>query len=83
MYDLAAGVVEQLLYDGNELGREAVVLHDPPDDVSVHTVECLLKVDKYRVQWGLPFHRLLDDDLQCGDVVCAGSALAKTCLLLS
>jgi len=47
VYDLAAGVVVQLLYDGNELEGEAVVLHEPPDDASIHTVECLLEVDEY------------------------------------
>ena len=72
VYDLAAGVVVQLLYDGNELGGEAIVLHEPPDDVSIHTVECLLEVNEYRVQWGLPFQRLLDDNSQGGDVICAG-----------
>jgi len=83
VYDLAAGVVVQLLYDGNEPGGEAVVLHEPPDDALIDTVECLLEVDEYCVQWGLPFQRLLDDNSQRGDVVCAGSVLAKTCLLLS
>jgi len=83
MYDLAAGVVVQLLYDGNELGGEAVVLHEPPDDASIHSVKCLLEVDEYWVQWGLPFQGLLDDNSQHGDVVCAGSVLAKTYLLLS
>ena len=48
VYDLAAGVVVQLLYDGNELGREAVVLHEPLDDVTIHTVECLLEVNSLR-----------------------------------
>lgn len=47
VYDLVAGVVIQLLYDGNELGGEALVLHEPPDDGSIHTVECLLEVNKY------------------------------------
>ena len=83
MYDLAAGVVVQLLYDGNELVGEAIVSHESPDDVSIHTVECLLEVDENCAQCGLPFQRLLYDDSQRGDAVCAESVLAKTCLLLS
>ena len=47
VYDLVAGDVVQLLYDGNELGGEAVVLHESLDDASIDTVECLLEVDEY------------------------------------
>ena len=47
VYNLAAGVVVQLLCDGNELRGEAIVLHKLPDDVSIHTVECLLEVGEY------------------------------------
>ena len=38
---------QKVLYEENELAREAVVFHKPPDDASIHTFKCLLEVDEY------------------------------------
>ena len=56
------------------------MVHQSPDDISVDTVECFLKVDKDCVQRGLPLQGLLDDDAHGCDVVRAGAILSETCL---
>ena len=43
--------------------------HQSREDVSVNTVESLLKIEKDCVQGGLPLQGLLDNDPQCRDVV--------------
>ena len=77
---LTCGIFIKLLDDGNELWWKAVVLHQSPDDISVDTVECFLKVDKDCVQRGLPLQGLLDDDAHGCDVVGARTILSETCL---
>ena len=55
---LRGGVFVKLLDDGNELWWKAVVVRQSPDDISVDTIKCFLKVDKDCV----PLQGLLDDD---------------------
>ena len=71
-------VFVKLLDDGNELWWNAVVVHQSPDDISVNTIECFLKVEKDCVQRGLQLQGLLDDDAHGCDVVHARAILSET-----
>ena len=77
---LTGGVFARLLDDGNELWWKAVVVHQYPDNISVDTIECFLKVDKDCVQRGLPLQGLLDDNAHGCNVVRARAILSETCL---
>ena len=77
---LTGGVFVKLLDDGNELWWKAIVIHQSPDDITVDTIECFLKVDKDYLQRGLPLQGLLDDDAHGCDVVRARAILSETCL---
>ena len=59
---LTCGVFVKLLDDGNELWWKAVVVHQSPDDISVHTVGCFLKVDKDSTTYGILYSNLVKID---------------------
>ena len=83
MDDLTGGVFLELLDDGNKLRSEAVVVHQSPNDISVHAVKCLLKVNEDCMQRGLPLQRLLYDDAHGSNVVSARAILSEAYLLVT